>query len=179
MFTIFALGAAGAGEAAAEGHFNGGDIIFQLVAFLILLALLRKFAWTPIMNIMKERADHISNEISGAEQKNLEAGKLIEEQRVLLKQARQEAQSLIENAKKIGEQQKEEIITTARNEAIRLKESARKEIEQEKDQAVAALRDQVASLSVMIASKVIEKELNEQAQEKLISDYLKEAGDNR
>ncbi|AZB40902.1 ATP synthase F0 subunit B [Bacillus sp. FJAT-42376] len=178
MFTLFALGAAGAGEA-AEGHFNGGDILFQLVTFLILLALLRKFAWTPIMNIMKQRADHISNEITAAEQKNLEAGKLIEEQRELLKQARQEAQNLIENAKKIGEQQKEEIVVTARNEAARLKESARKEIAQERDQAVAALRDQVASLSVMIASKVIEKELNEQAQEKLISDYLKEVGDNR
>ncbi|MGD6816541.1 F0F1 ATP synthase subunit B [Metabacillus sp. 84] len=174
MPNLFILGAA-----AGEGHFNGGDILFQLLAFLILLALLKKFAWKPLIGIMKEREEFIANEINSAEERNTEAAKLIEEQRELLKQARQEAQGLIENAKKIGEQQKEEIVATARNEAMRLKESARKEIEQEKDQAVAALRSQVASLSVMIASKVIEKELNEQAQEKLISDYLKEAGDSR
>ena len=60
-----------------------------------------------------------------------------------------------------------------------MKESARSEIVKERDQAVTALREQVASLSVMIASKVIEKELDEQAQEKLIQDYLKEVGESR
>ncbi|MCY7700172.1 F0F1 ATP synthase subunit B, partial [Bacillus safensis] len=85
----------------------------------------------------------------------------------------------IENAKKIGEKQKEEIIQAARQESERLKESARTEIVKEKEQAVAALREQVASLSVLIASKVIEKELDEQAQEKLIQEYLKEAGESR
>ncbi|MTH54017.1 F0F1 ATP synthase subunit B [Bacillus mangrovi] len=166
------------GAAAGEG-LNTGDIIFQLLSFLILLALLKRFAWKPLMGIMQQRAEFIADEIDSAEKRNSEAAKLIEEQRELLKQARLEAQNLIENAKKIGEQQKEEIVIAARNESARLKESARKEIEQEKEQAVAALRSQVASLSVMIASKVIEKELNEQAQEKLISDYLKEAGDHR
>lgn len=60
-----------------------------------------------------------------------------------------------------------------------MKESARTEIVKEKEQAVAALREQVASLSVLIASKVIERELDEQAQEKLIQEYLKEAGESR
>ncbi|CAM5361852.1 ATP synthase F0F1 subunit B [Bacillus safensis FO-36b] [Bacillus safensis subsp. safensis] len=60
-----------------------------------------------------------------------------------------------------------------------MKKSARTEIVKEKEQAVAALREQVASLSVLIASKVIEKELDEQAQEKLIQEYLKEAGESR
>lgn len=67
----------------------------------------------------------------------------------------------------------------AREESERLKEAARTEIVKEKEQAVAALREQVASLSVMIASKVIEKELDEQAQDQLIQDYLKEVGESR
>nr|WGD67974.1 F0F1 ATP synthase subunit B [Bacillus velezensis] len=159
--------------------FNGGDILFQLLAMLVLLALLKKFALEPLLNIMKQREDHIAGEITSAEERNKEAQKLIEEQRVLLKEAKQESQSLIENAKKLGEKQKEDIIQAARAESERLKEAARTEIVKEKEQAVSALREQVASLSVLIASKVIEKELDEQAQEQLIQDYLKEVGESR
>ncbi|AZV49757.1 ATP synthase F0 subunit B [Bacillus halotolerans] len=159
--------------------FNGGDILFQLLAMLILLALLKKYALGPLLNIMKQREDHIAGEITSAEEKNKEAQQLIDEQRAMLKEARQESQTLIENAKKLGENQKEEIIQAARAESERLKEAARTEIVKEKEQAVSALREQVASLSVMIASKVIEKELDEQAQEKLIQDYLKEVGESR
>jgi F-type H+-transporting ATPase subunit b len=131
------------------------------------------------MGIMKQREQHITSEISAAEQSNIEAKKLVEEQREMLKQSRQEAQELIENAKKLGEEQKNSIIQEARTEATRIKDSAVKEIEQEKDQAIAALREQVASLSVLIASKVIEKELNEQDQQKLISDYINDLGEAR
>ncbi|MGE6630345.1 F0F1 ATP synthase subunit B [Bacillus sp. NPDC077027] len=164
---------------AGGGVFTGGDMLFQLVALLILLALLKKYALKPLLGIMQQREDHIGNEISSAELKREEAEKLLEEQRVLLKEAREESHMMIENAKKLGEKQKEEIIHTARQESERLKEAARTEIVKEKEQAVAALREQVASLSVLIASKVIEKELDEQAQEKLIQDYLKEAGESR
>jgi F-type H+-transporting ATPase subunit b len=162
-----------------HGGINAGDMIFQLVIFLILLALLRKFAFGPLMNIMKQREEYIANEISAAEKNHQEAKKLAEEQREQMKKSRQEAQNLIENAKKLAEEQKEEIIKAARQEAERIKESALKEIAQEKEQAVNALREQVASLSVLIASKVIEKELNEQDQEKLINEYIKEVGEAR
>ncbi|MBM7704053.1 F0F1 ATP synthase subunit B [Metabacillus iocasae] len=167
---MFVVGAAG---------LNTGDILFQLVMFLILLVLLRKFAWGPLMGIMKEREDHIANEIASAEKQNAEAKKLMEEQQQAIKEARQEVQALMESARKSAEDKKEEIMVTARAEANRLKEAAKKEIEQEKEQAVAALREQVASLSVLIASKVIEKELSEQDQEKLINEYIQEVGDAR
>ncbi|MGG4489546.1 F0F1 ATP synthase subunit B [Metabacillus idriensis] len=158
---------------------NTGDIVFQLVIFLILLALLRKYALGPVMGIMKQREEHIASEINASEAQHAEAKKLAEEQRELLKQARVEAQGLVESAKKLGEKQKEEIVLVARSEADRLKQSALKEIAQEKEQAVAALREQVASLSILIATKVIEKELNEKEQEKLIQDYIKEVGEGR
>lgn len=173
-FDIFIL-------AAEAGPFklNTGDILFQLFVFLVLLALLRKFAFGPLMGIMKERENRITNEIKSAEQSNAEAKKLVEEQRELLKQSRLEAQELIENAKKLGEEQKNSILSEARTESERIKNSAVKEIEQEKDQAIAALRQQVASLSVHIASKVIEKELNEQDQQNLINEYIKDLGEAR
>lgn len=156
--------------------FNAGDALFQLVMFLILLALLKKFAWGPLMGIMQKREEHVASEINAAEESRAEAKKLLEEQRSLLKEARTEAQALIENAKKQGDVQRDEIITVARTEAERMKESAKLEIDQQKEKAVAAIREQVASLSVLIASKVIEKELSVEDQEKLINEYIQEAG---
>lgn len=159
--------------------FNGGDIIFQLLMFIVLLALLKKFAWGPLMGIMKQREEHIAGEIDAAEKSRAEAAKLLEEQRNLLKEARSEAQGLLESARKQGDAQREEIIVAARTESERIKEAAQMEIEQQKEKAVAAIREQVASLSVMIASKVIEKELSEQDQEQLINEYIQEAGEER
>ncbi|WP_078378620.1 F0F1 ATP synthase subunit B [Sutcliffiella halmapala] len=156
-----------------------GDALFQVITFLILLFLLRKFAWDKLLGIMKQREDHIAGEIQSAERSNEEARTLVEEQKALLKEARLEAQALVEGAKKIAEDQKADIVRAAQEESARLKESAKKEIVQEKEQAVVALREQVASLSVLIASKVIEKELNAQDQQKLIDDYVKQVGEAR
>lgn len=168
--TSLVLGAAG---------FNGGDILFQLAMFLILMALLKKYAWGPLMGIMKERENHIASEINAAEQSRTEANKSLEEQRQLLKEARLESQTMIENSKKHGEEERAQIIMSARAEADRMKETAKKEIEIEKEKAVAALREQVSSLSVLIAAKVIEKELSAEDQQKLINDYIQEAGEER
>jgi F-type H+-transporting ATPase subunit b len=176
LTSSFVLGAA---ESATHSGFNGGDIIFQLIMFIILLAALKKVAWGPLMGIMKQREDHISGQIDAAEKSRSEANNILEEQRALLKEARQEAQNLIENAKKQGEIQREEIILAARSESERVKEAAKHEIEQQKEQAVTAIREQVASLSVLIASKVIEKELTAADQEKLINEYIQEAGDKK
>lgn len=159
---------------ASTGVFNGGDILFTLFTFAILLFLIKKLAWGPLMSVMKQREEHIANEIDSAEKSRAETKQLLEEQRQLLKEARTEAQTLIENAKKQGDVQREEIISLARDEANRLKESALVEIEQQKEKAVAAIHEQVASLSVLIASKVIEKELSVEDQEKLINEYIQE-----
>jgi F-type H+-transporting ATPase subunit b len=160
-------------------HINTGDIIFQLSIFILLLVLLKIFAWGPLMGIMKQREDHISGEINAAEQSKVEAKNLLEEQRNLLKEARTDAQFLIENARKQGDIQREEIVVAARTESERIKENAKLEIEQQKEKAIAAIREQVASLSVLIASKVIEKELTAENQNELINEYIKEAGEKR
>ncbi|MBO1004790.1 F0F1 ATP synthase subunit B [Pseudogracilibacillus auburnensis] len=165
------------GAATNEKVFNGGDILYTAAAFLVLMLLLKKFAWGPLMGIMIRRENYIAHEIEAAEKSRTESSELLEQQKTLLKEARLEAQSMIENSKEHGEVQRQEIIATARQEAERLKESARVEIEHQKQEAIGALREQVASLSVMIASKVIEKELNEEDQQKLINDYIQRAGE--
>lgn len=156
---------------------GGGTIIAQLLIFIVLLALLRMYAWNPLMNIMKQREEHIASEIETAEKNREEAERYLEESKEELRKTREEAQAIIENAKQLSEKQGKEIVAKAKEEAERIKKEALAEIEREKEEAISSLKEQVASLSVMIAAKVIEKELDEKAQEQLIRDYLKEVGE--
>lgn len=162
-----------------NGNLNLGDIIVTVVLFLILMALLKKFAWGPLMGVMNERAELIANEIEEAEKSRIESKKLLEEQRDLLKEARTEAQAIVENAREQGEGQREEIVKAARNEVARLKEEASLEIASEREKAVAAVREEFVSLSVLAASKVLGKELSEEDNRALIEETIAKAGDGQ
>ncbi|WP_022794574.1 F0F1 ATP synthase subunit B [Marinococcus halotolerans] len=153
-----------------------GDVLFSLFTFVILLLLLRRFAWGPIVEQMRKRENHISNEIETAENHRQEAEKYLEEQRVEMEKAREEAQSIIETSRKTAQEQSKEIIRESHEEANRMKDNALADITREREQAVEALRAQVGQLSVLIATKIIEKELDEEEQEKLIQEYVQESG---
>lgn len=92
---LFILGAAG-----AAGGVEFGTILFQLVIFLVLLFLLKKYAFGPVMNILKEREEHIAAELDAAEQSNQEARALLEEQKKATKEAHAQIQEMLESAKK-------------------------------------------------------------------------------
>lgn len=164
---------------ASEGHngLNVWDIAATLFFFILLMILLKKVAWGPLMGIMTQREELIASEIEAAETSRQESQRLLEEQRDLLKEARTEALAIVENAKKQGEASREEIITTARSEAARLKESAIREIDTEKERAIAAVRQEVVSLSVLAAAKVLEKEVSEEDNRALIEATIAKAGE--
>lgn len=129
--------------------------------------------------MMQKREDFIANEIEIAEKNRTEAEKASKEATDQLRQTKQEAQKIIDDAKNAGVKQEQDIIEAARKEAERIKLAAQEEIQNEKDKAIQALQDQVASLSVLIASKVIQKEISAQDQENLISEYIREVGEGR
>ena len=133
-----------------------GTIAYTLFIFLLLLVMLRKFAWGPLMGIMKEREEHVTNEIDAAERSNAEAKKLVEEQREMLKQSRVEAQELIERAKKQAVDQKMLLLPLRKKKQNQLKHLLYKKFNAKKSKQFFT-QEQVASLSVQIASKVIEK----------------------
>ncbi len=162
----------------AEG-FAFGDILYTLAAFLILLFLLKKFAFGPLMGIMKQREEHVNNQIESAERNRQETAALFEEQREILKKSRQEALANIDESRKLGEQEREQIVAIARKEAERVSDAAKIEIEQQKELALRALREQTAELSLAIASKVLERELTSKDQQKLVDDLLREAGEKK
>ncbi|MGH2316931.1 F0F1 ATP synthase subunit B [Planococcus sp. 4-30] len=162
----------------ATGEFlNIGDILATLVIFILLMLLLKKFAWGPLMGVMQQREDLIKSEIETAENSRLESQKLLEEQRSLLKDARTQAQEIVENAKKQGDVSREEIITTARAESGRMKEAAVQEIANERDKAISAVREEVVALSLLAATKVLEKEISEEDNRQLINETIAKAGE--
>ncbi|MCD1260896.1 F0F1 ATP synthase subunit B [Paenibacillus athensensis] len=159
-------------------HIEWSTFFIQIVSFLILYALLQKFAFGPLFGIMEKRRQLVKDQINNAEASRKQAEQLLEEQKQALQQARKEAYDIIEQAKQTSSKQAEEIIQAARAEAGRQKEEALKDIESEKNKAVAALRSQVGAMSVLIASKIIEKQIDEKSQEELVQHYLKEVGGN-
>ncbi|PYZ96084.1 ATP synthase F0 subunit B [Alteribacter lacisalsi] len=159
------------------GPIEWGDVIYQLAGFVVLLLILKKFAFGPIMDMMEKRENHIADQISSAEKNREESEKYLEEQREAIKEARTEAKEIVENARKQAERTEKDIIANAEKQAERKTQEALANIQMEKEQAISALREQVSSLSVLVASKVIEKELDEKEQEKLIQETLKEVGE--
>lgn len=157
-------------------NFHLGTILFQIVAFLILMAIVAKFALRPLLEVMQKRQDYIDNEINAAEKAREEAKEILAQQKKELENARNEAHAIIEHAKKQSEAEAEEIVARAKERADRMVEEAREEIERERDKAVAHLRDQVAELSVMLAAKVIEKEFDQKEKEKEIQQFVEEVG---
>lgn len=161
------------------GGFHLLDMAIMLFFFILLIYLVSKFAWGPVMDMMKKREEYVANEIETAEKSRAEAEKASKEAVEQLKQTKQEAQKIIEDARTAGIKQEQDIVASAKQEAERIKISAQEEIQNEKEKALQALQDQVASLSVLIASKVIEKEISAQDQDKLIEEYIKEVGEEQ
>jgi F-type H+-transporting ATPase subunit b len=157
-------------------EFQVGNMIIQLVVFLILFLLLRKFAFGPLMRVMNERSQYIENQITTAEKNREEAERLAKEHATSIQNAKKEASEMLENARRTGEKQAADIVAAAEAEARRLKEEAVAEINREKEQAVAELREQVGTLSVLLAGKIIEKELDANAHKALFEEAVKEMG---
>ena len=154
-----------------------GTTFVTLVTFVILIILLKKFAWGPLKEVMDKRERDINKYIDDAEQAKINAQKLEEENRKTLKETQDEVQRILDDAKIQARKQHEEIIHEANVRANGMIETAQSEINSEKERALADINNQVSELSVLIASKVLRKEISEQDQKELVEKYLKEAGD--
>lgn len=154
------------------------SFVFAIIAFLILYLLLNKYAFGPLVDIMEKRRQLIAEQVGSADKNRQEAEKLVSEQKEAFQEARKEAYDLIEEARNTSNKQADNIISQAKEEASRLKEDALRAIDIEKNKAVAELRGEVGALSVKIASKIVEKEVDAAAQQGIVDQYLKKVGDN-
>lgn len=153
------------------------NIVISILAFGVLYVLLHKFAFGKLFAIMEQRRELVVSQMDEASKTREQAHVYVEEQKQALNQARQEAHEIIERSKQTSNKQAEQILELAKEEADRIKVDAIREIESEKAKAVDELRSEIGSVSVKIATKLIEREVkNDKAQEELVDQYLKEVG---
>ena len=152
-----------------------GLIFWQLVTFLVVLFLLAKFAWKPIMKALHEREDSIESALSAAEKAKLEMQALHADNEKLLAEARLERDKILKEASEAGNALVESAKNKANEEGARMITQAREAIENEKRAAITEVKNMAAGLSLEIAERILRKELsNSDAQQALAADYIRE-----
>jgi F-type H+-transporting ATPase subunit b len=155
---------------------NGGVIIWTVVIFLILLALLWRLGYPALLRMVEERERRIQKQLDDAEKANAEAQRLLEEHKKQIAAARNEAQEILAKAKTVSQKERETLLAKAREEYDALLSRARKDIDAEKDKAILALRREAVELSIAAASRVIEANLDTEANRRLVTGFLESLG---
>lgn len=152
---------------------NPGTIFWMVIIFGVVLFILRKFAWAPILSMLKERESSIEKALNSADLARKEVEGIKADNEKIINEARKEKDIILKEAKEIKENLVAEAKEKAIQEAQKSIEEARRQIENEKTAAIDEIKNQVAELSVMIAEKIIQKELqNKKAQEEMIDGML-------
>ncbi|CFX02976.1 ATPase, F0 complex, subunit B/B', bacterial/chloroplast [Syntrophomonas zehnderi OL-4] len=176
-----ASGAGNAPVAAPEGKppvFGNLYVIgWTAVNFFVLLALLYKFAFNPINQMLEERANTIESSIKHAEEVKVEVDQLKIEAQANLAESRKEAQEIIARATKAAEDAKNEIAAKAKEEADNMKAKAHAEIEAATEAAKLELKDTAATLAMMAAEKVLGRAITDEDHTKMVKEFVNEAGD--
>ena len=168
----------GAAPQGGEAHvatpfdINTGLIFWTLIVFGILLVLLWRFAWPTIVKSVEEREHRIAKQLADAEAANAQAQKLLEEHKAAVAHARTEAQDIVAKAKVVATKEREALIAKAHEEQEQMLERARREIASERVKAIVDLRREAVDLSIAAASKLVEANLDSDANRKLVTEYL-------
>ena len=153
-----------------------GLLLWTIITFVVLVLILWKTAWGPIVDALDARAEKVRFEIDNAERTRQEAEKLLVQHKSMMDNARNEAAQIIAKGRDEAEKMKTEIVDKANIEARKLAERARKEIELAKDKALSDIKTEVVLLSTGIASKIISKNLKAEDQKALVEETLNKIG---
>ena len=147
-------------------------IIWPIVNIVVFYLLLRKFLFGPVSEVMEKRKKMISSDLDD----EAEAEEIKQEYEKNLAQAKDEAGQIVSDARARAKNEYQNKMDQTKEEIALMKENARKDIEAEKQKTIAGLQTEIAGIALMAASKVVEKEANDKGNEKLLDDFLKEAG---
>jgi F-type H+-transporting ATPase subunit b len=151
-----------------------GLFIWTIITFLVLLTLLAKFAWGPLLKALESRQEMIRKSLDDAEEARRELERLHLESAQILKQARVQGESIMSQTRSDAERLREELKQKARAEADTIVRTAGRQIQLETAQALQQIRREAADLSVMIASKLIQRNLSKEDNDRLIDEALKQ-----
>jgi F-type H+-transporting ATPase subunit b len=149
-----------------------GLMIWTIVAFFITFIVLKKYAFGPIQKMLDQRRDHIQQSIEAADHAREEAQRLLEEHKKLIGQAKSEAESILAEARKTGQAMEQRMRDETESEKQRRLEETRKEIAAETTRALAQIRAEVADLTLEAASRVVGKTLDAERDRELISEAI-------
>jgi len=153
---------------------NVGLMIWTLLAFLIAMLVLRKYAWPAITDALDKRQHAIVESIETAEKTRTEAQGLLQEYRERLREARKQADEIVARARKAGDVQERESLDKAKVTREEMLEQTRRDIEAETRRAIQEIRSEVADLTVIATEKVTRKTLDEDDQKRLVEEALGE-----
>lgn len=164
---------------AAEGgpglfDVNLGLSLWTVVIFLMLVGLLGKYAWGPILSQVEAREKRIQDALDQSAASRDEASRLLDEHKAQLADARRQASEIIAEGKAAGEKVRKEVEEKARVEAQSIVEGARREIQRERDQAIAELRRESVDLALAAASKLMQERLDDERDREMVLGYLRD-----
>jgi F-type H+-transporting ATPase subunit b len=171
----------GGEEAVAQGgplDVNPGLIIWTLVTFGILVLILAKVAWKPILKSLKEREGFIKDSLEKADNARKDAEKMISDNKVSILKAEEEAHKIVEQSRELAEKLKSQILEQSKTEAKKMIESASLEIQRKNAEAFNKLKEQVADIAVSAAEKIIKETLDKEKQINLVGKYIDELSKN-
>jgi F-type H+-transporting ATPase subunit b len=151
-----------------------GLFIWTIVTFLVLLALLAKFAWRPLLEALERRQERIRNALEDADRARRELERLQQESLKIMQQARIEAESIVTQTRADAERLREELKHKAKDEADNILRNAQQQIQLQTRQAIQEIRHEVADIAVLLASKLLERNLAKEDNARLIDDTLKQ-----
>lgn len=150
-----------------------GTLLFQFINFIILVLILAKFAYKPLLKVLEERRNKIASDLDDAAKAREEAAKLKADYETQLQNARVEAQSIIDQAKKQAEKEAQAQLDAIRAQIDREKQVAQAEIKNEREAAIKQMRNEVVTLSMAVAEKLLQKNMNNDMNAKLVADCIK------
>jgi F-type H+-transporting ATPase subunit b len=159
-------------ENLAKLGINFSWLIAQIVNFILILLILRAFAFKPVMQMLDTRKRRIQESLEYAEKVKTDAAAQQKQYEQQLDQVRREAQQAAQSASQVAEKERERILAQAREEAKQIVEQARGQLDYERKQMVADLRAQVVNLSMLAAQRVIGQSLDEARSRQLVNDFL-------
>ena len=151
---------------------HGGLMFWTLLIFLAVWFILTKYAFKPITAAVEAREKALEDAIAGAKADRDEAAKILEEHRRQIEAARGEAQKMIAEGRAVGDKLRAEMIEETRGQQQEMLERARREIEGEKVRAIAELRREAVDLAIAGASKVIQKNLDDESNRRIVESFL-------
>ncbi len=157
---------------------NPGLIIWTIITFVLLVVVLGKFAWKPLLQALQSREQEIADSLKKAEEAKKDAERMMQENKIAMEKASTETARLIAEGRAMAEQLKVDIVAKANESAKKMLDQAKDEITREKESAMAQLRSEVADLSISVAEKILDESLDGAKQKKMVDKVLQQLQKN-